>query len=491
MNIYHAIESLITYAKTHLGLHPNDFVYTRNQLYFLFQIKESHLVTVNEEVIKTYEEPTPILDELIQYALTKALIKEESVQIFSATIMDFLIPKPSEVIHQFHSLWKECGSDAACKYLYDLSIKSYYIRKRDIDKNIIWDVEDPKDVIITINLSKPEILKKKGPVVQTNYPTCPLCIENVGFRGNDQKESRQNLRTIPLTLNQETWHIQYSPYVYYQEHCIIFNEHHYPMQVNQATFNRLLDFVDQFPHYFIGSNAGLPRIGGSILGHDHYQGGRYTFPLQQAEALYEFKHKDYPQVKISQINWYNSTLRLESEDRDNLLELASLINERWKTYSNEALNIVHHTVEQHNALTPIVHKENKTYVMNIIFRNNRTNEEHPDGIFHAHQEYHHIKKEAIGLIEAMGMFILPGRLKEEIHTISNALRQGANPYQLGEPYYHMVETLLQNKTNDTIIDQQIKDYIKQTCIQILENTAVFKDKDVEREILRTLFGFNN
>ncbi len=435
MTIFETIESLIAYAEIHLDLPKEDITYVRNQLYDILNIDEPKIPKVNKEQIKRLEEPSSLLDGINQY--------KHSVQQFNAKIMDLLIPRPSQVISHLNKL----SSKEKTNYLYDLSIKSNYIRKREIDKNIIWKYPN---LIITINLSKPEIIqnkKKKNNKEKEikkidTYPKCPLCIENVGFHGNETKETRQNLRVMPITLNNESWYFQYSPYVYYKEHCIIFSENHVPMKITKDTFKRLLDFIDQFPHYFIGSNAGLPRIGGSILSHDHYQGGNYTFPLQKAKLKKEFKHPKYKDVRLGIVNWYNSVIRLESTNKDSIIKLTNHIYQKWLNYNNNELDIISKTDEIHNGITPIVHKEGNKYVMNIILRNNRTSHKHPEGIFHAHRQYHHIKKEGIGLIEAMGMFILPARLEKEIKK----------------------ENITKNEIHDV-------------CINILKNTAVFKDDE--------------
>ncbi|HEY4390200.1 MAG TPA: UDP-glucose--hexose-1-phosphate uridylyltransferase, partial [Paenibacillus sp.] len=312
------------------------------------------------------------------------------------------------------------------------SVASNYIRMDRVAQNIYWDQPtDYGSMEITINLSKPEKNPKEIAMAKLLpppvYPKCQLCRENVGYAGRINHPARQNLRVIPLELNKEPWLFQYSPYVYYNEHCIVFHHDHVPMKLTKDTLRRLLAFIAQFPHYFIGSNADLPIVGGSILTHDHFQGGRHTFPLEKSPIVLKFQHPSYPGVTAGIVQWPMTVLRLNSQNPDILLEAANDIYEQWKEYSDPAVDVFAYSMDgeekvPHNTVTPIVRRgADGSFEMDIVLRNNRTNEEHPEGIFHPHREMHHIKKENIGLIEVMGLAILPGRLKEELADIASIL----------------------------------------------------------------------
>ena len=295
---------------------------------------------------------------------------------------------------------------------------------------------------MTINLSKPEKDPKEIALLKTlppsRYPNCLLCKENVGYAGRPDHPARQNLRVLPLKLNGEDWFFQYSPYVYYNEHSIVFNARHVPMVISDDTFKRLIDFVDRFPHYFIGSNADLPIVGGSILNHDHFQAGRHTFPMEKAETEADFRHPAYPGLAFGIVRWPMAVLRLRGARKDELLEAASMLLAAWRSYSDPAADILAHTEQPsgertpHNTITPIARrKSDGGYELDLVLRNNRTSEEHPDGIFHPHRHLHHIKKENIGLIEVMGLAVLPGRLKAELASLAGCLT-GETPYDPAE-----------------------------------------------------------
>jgi len=428
----HAIEQLTLFALRQGMIAPADLDYSRNVLLEQFGFSEPYFGEIDQAVL---EGPQAPLDILIDYGFEIGLIPENTDtyrDLLDAKIMGLLMARPSEVNAAFARLAAEKGIAAATDQFYKLSIDSNYIRMDRISKNVYWLQDSPYgDIEMTINLSKPEKSSKEIAMARLLpppvYPKCQLCRENVGYAGRVNHPPRQNLRIIPLTLNNENWFFQYSPYVYYNEHCIVFHHDHVPMKLTKDSLKRLLGFVEAFPHYFIGSNADLPIVGGSILTHDHFQGGRHTFPIQKAPREHTFSHESYPGVSISIVKWPMSVLRLNSADPGVLLECGNAIYESWKGYSDPEAEVLAFTETEgqtvpHNTVTPIVRRaEDGGYEMDLVLRNNRTSEQYPEGIFHPHREMHHIKKENIGLIEVMGLAILPGRLKEELDGIAGIL----------------------------------------------------------------------
>lgn len=369
--------------------------------------------------------------------------------ILSSDIMDIFTPIPSVLYNKFFEKYKKSPKEAT-DYFYNLSKNSNYIMMERINKNIVWKTatKDYGELDITINLSKPEkdpkeIALAKLKKSEINYPKCALCKENMGFEGNANQAPRANHRIIPVKLGEENWYFQYSPYGYFNEHCILFKGEHEPMQITRKTFERLMGFVEQYPHYFMGSNAGLPIVGGSILTHDHYQGGCYEFPMAKCGFKFDVEFKGYEDVKAGIVDWALSTVRIISADKERVIELAEKIRLAWENYSDEENDILAYTDAPHNAITPIARKRDGKFEFDLILRNNRTSKEHPFGIFHAHEEYHNVKKENIGLIEAMGLAVLPPRLTT----------------QFGE------------------LNDKVKEEIGQTFGKILENCAVFKNNE--------------
>ncbi|MCJ8011652.1 UDP-glucose--hexose-1-phosphate uridylyltransferase [Paenibacillus sp. KQZ6P-2] len=427
-----AIERLVRFALERRLIEPLDEDYSRNLLLELFSFSEPYL---GDEELEALDGPQPALDVLIDYGFSIGLIPENTDtyrDLLDAKIMGNLMARPSEVIREFNSLKEDQGMEAATDRFYQLSIDTNYIRMDRVNKNVYWEHESEYGTIeMTINLSKPEKSPKEIAMAKLLpppvYPKCLLCRENVGYAGRINHPARQNLRVIPLALNGEPWFFQYSPYVYYNEHCIVFHHDHVPMKLTKDSLRRLLAFVELYPHYFIGSNADLPIVGGSILTHDHFQGGRHTFPIQNAPKEAVFSHPDFAGATVSIVKWPMSVLRLTGKDSDVLLELADMIYESWKQYSDPTADIAAFSEENgekvpHNTVTPIVHRTpDGSYEMDLVLRNNRTSEEYPAGIFHPHEEMHHIKKENIGLIEVMGLAILPGRLKEELDLTAEIL----------------------------------------------------------------------
>jgi UDPglucose--hexose-1-phosphate uridylyltransferase len=482
-------------------IEKSDVIYVRNQLLDFLGVKEP--VDNPDELLNGVELPeyaTPILEKVLDYCFEKGILAENTLthrDLLDTRIMGFFMSKPSEVISKFQDIKNRDGITAATDYFYHLCRKSDYIRMERIAKNLKWDYESPfGNLEITINLTKPEKDPKEIAALknapQSGYPKCLLCPDNVGYAGRVNHPARQTHRTIPLDLHGETWHFQYSPYVYYNEHCIVLKEKHVPMKLTRETFIRLFRFIDLFPHYFIGSNADLPIVGGSILNHDHFQGGRYVFPMEKAEAEYALACSEYPDVEAAVVHWPMSVLRLSSKDPEKLVNLAVQILSAWREYSDPDHEILAYSIDEngnsvpHNTITPIARKkEDGRYELDLVLRNNRTSAEHPLGIFHPHKELHHIKKENIGLIEVMGLFILPGRLQKELGSLEAFLTGEAKDSvqaldDPGHPLNHhstwMKDLVEQNGTNLT--GQEAKSVLEKAvgavCQQVLTDAGVFK-----------------
>ncbi len=488
------IEKLIVYAQAFLGLNELDVIYERNTLLHLFNLSSPTSEKVNKEEITALAVPDTLIDEIIKYALENNIAEDElSADLFANYVFGILTPKPSEVNSQFMLLKENLGSQVACDYLYNLSIKNYYIRKTAIDKNIMWEANDIDIPLeITINLSKPEKNNKDIAKLLTapkgdKYPSCALCKENEGFYGHATQAPRSNIRTISLNLGGEEWGMQYSPYLYFDEHCILFNKNHTPMAITPHTIEKLLDFIELFPGYFVGSNSDLPIVGGSILNHEHYQGGKHLMPLQKCGALKKLKSVEYDDVDVEVVDFYNSVIRISGYNRNTVQELAGKIILNWKGYTDESVGIIaEENGARHNTVTPIARfLSDNRYAVELILRNNSTTEEFPDGVFHAHPEYHNIKKEGIGIIEAMGLYILPARLKRQFNDIANILAHQveydaeAINCETHDLYVHrdMIKALL--KDNPKVKDLEkanaiITKYVNDVCANILYNTAVFK-----------------
>lgn len=424
ININHEINRLINFALKKELITTDDVIYSTNMLLGNLNINEFEVSEVNENL----ETPTPILENILDYACEKELIENTITErdLFDTAIMNCVMPRPSEVISKYKTLYNS-SPELATEYYYALSIASNYIRKERIDKNVVWKAPtEYGDLDITINLSKPEKdprdIAKAKLVKSSSYPKCLLCKENEGFYGHINHPSRQTHRIIPLDLDKQKYFLQYSPYTYYNEHCIIFNSEHIPMKINKDTFRNLLVFTDILPHYFAGSNADLPIVGGSILSHDHYQGGHYTFAMEEAPIEKKYIIKNYEDIEVGRVKWPMSVVRISSTNKDKLLDLADHILSSWRNYSDESVEIKSHTNEEpHNTITPIARKRAGKYELDLVLRNNRTSAQHPLGIFHPHDEVHHIKKENIGLIEVMGLAVLPARLIEEFNILKENL----------------------------------------------------------------------
>ena len=419
---------------------PEDRRFTINRLLELF-----HLDELEDEVAAAYAKRTPmtqesaeaaledILNEMLDYAAEDGLMPEDTItyrDLFDTKIMGMLVPRPSEVIKKFQALYQISPKEAT-DYFYKLSRDTNYIRRYRIKKDQKWTADTEFGTLdITINLSKPEKDPKAIAAAklakQSGYPKCLLCKENEGYAGRVNHPARQNHRIIPVTINHSDWFFQYSPYVYYNEHCIVFNAEHTPMKIEKATFGKLLDFVEQFPHYFVGSNADLPIVGGSILSHDHFQGGHYEFAMAKAPVEKELVFKGFEDVKAGIVKWPMSVIRISAPQKERLIELADKILLAWRGYTDEDAFIFAETEgEPHNTITPIARKRGNDYELDLVLRNNITTEEHPLGVYHPHAKLHHIKKENIGLIEVMGLAVLPARLKDEMAALEQAILDGA------------------------------------------------------------------
>jgi UDPglucose--hexose-1-phosphate uridylyltransferase len=470
------------------GLVPKeDVVYTTNRLLELFGLDEPDEAEDTESRTIQTEELETVLDGMLDYAYEKGLIPENSVvyrDLFDTKIMSMLMPRPSEIIEKFWKLYKEVSPEAATDYYYKLSQDSDYIRRYRVKKDMKWAAHtEYGDLDITINLSKPEKDPKAIAAAklakQSGYPKCLLCRENEGYAGRINHPARQNHRIIPVTINGSSWGFQYSPYVYYNEHCIVFNSEHVPMKIEHATFCKLFDFVKQFPHYFVGSNADLPIVGGSILSHDHFQGGHYEFAMAKAEVEDSFHVKGFEDVDAGIVKWPMSVIRLSGTDTDRIIALADKILSKWRKYTDEESFIYAYTDgEPHNTITPIARKRGESYELDLVLRNNITTKEHPLGVYHPHAKLHHIKKENIGLIEVMGLAVLPARLKGEMAELKGAILSGADirADEALEKHADWVDEFRPkyDKIDTENIDKVIEKEIGLVFMKVLEDAGVYK-----------------
>ena len=419
-----AVQKLLDYAKHNKLITEDDIYVVRNELMDALQLSDW---TESETTYKG-ETIDEILEPIIDYACKQGIITDtvNSRDLFDTKLMGLMTPMPREIISEFNRLYAE-SPEKATDWYYKYSCELNYVRAGRIEKDLRWIYSsDYGDLDITINRSKPEkdprdiaMAKKQK---SASYPKCQLCPENAGFAGTAKHPARQNLRPIPLTVANQKWEFQYSPYGYYNEHCIVFNTDHVPMKIDAEVFGKLFDIIDFLPHYFVGSNADLPIVGGSILSHEHFQGGKYTFAMEKAPVETEFEISKYPGVKAGIVKWPMSVIRLSSKDRDELSKCSNLVLQKWRSYSDTSAVIFAETDGiQHNTVTPIARKNRDTYVCNIVLRNNLTTKDRPLGLFHPNPTLHHIKKENIGLIEVMGLAVLPARLARDMGMLERAL----------------------------------------------------------------------
>lgn len=484
---------------------PEDKIYTINRLLELFSLDE-----LDESVADAWENHPKytqadaeekletILKEMTGYALEQGMIEDGGVvtrDLFDTKIMGLLVPRPSEAIAKFRNLYENESPQAATDYFYKLCCDSDYIRRYRIKKDLKWTADTEYGQLdITINLSKPEKDPKAIAAAklakQSGYPKCLLCKENEGYAGRINHPARQNHRIMPVTINQSDWYLQYSPYVYYNEHCIVFNSKHTPMKIERATFGKLLDFVEQFPHYFVGSNADLPIVGGSILSHDHFQGGHYEFAMAKAPIEKGIEFTGFSDIKAGIVKWPMSVIRLNAPEKERLIELADKILLAWRGYSDESAFIFANTDgEPHNTITPIARRRGECYELDLVLRNNITTEEHPLGVYHPHANLHHIKKENIGLIEVMGLAVLPARLKDEMAQLKSTMLAGGD--------LRSDETLAKHadwvdgfrskyeRIDESNIDEIVRNEIGLVFLEVLKDAGVYKcTKDGREAFLR-------
>ena len=482
MNQY--IKALVQYGIETGLIQVTDQVFVTNQLLSLFELDDYEDEVINEEVKAM--SLSKILDAMSDYAYANGILKENSVvyrDLFDTKIMGLLMPWPSEVIRTFEEKYAKSPKEAT-DYYYKLSQDSNYIRRDRIAKDKKWVTStEYGDLDITINLSKPEkdpkAIAAAKLMKQSGYPKCLLCVENEGYAGRVNHPARQNHRIIPVSINSEAWGFQYSPYVYYNEHCILLNAEHTPMKIDRNVFLKLFDFVRQFPHYIIGSNADLPIVGGSILSHEHFQGGSYEFAMAKAKVEKTFTVKGYEDVTAGIVKWPMSVIRICSEKVERLVDLADHILTTWRGYTDEASFIFANTNgEPHNTITPIARKCGDVYELDLVLRNNITTEEHPLGVYHPHQELHHIKKENIGLIEVMGLAVLPARLKNEMEELKDAILNQKEIRDIASIASHAdwVDEFKMQYTdiNKENIDAILENEIGKVFLQVLEHAGVYK-----------------
>ncbi|KAB2440290.1 UDP-glucose--hexose-1-phosphate uridylyltransferase [Bacillus luti] len=476
--IYQTIQQLIDRAIEAKLIEREDEIYVRNKILSLLRL-DDFVVEVSASVKKEIPE---LLEELIEYACTHEIIKKvfDEKEILASVIMDVFMSKPSAINALFYEKYEQ-NPMTATDYFYELSKNSNYIQMKQIAQNINYKVKTEYGAIdITINLSKPEknpeqIMREKA-LESKNYPKCLLCIENEGYMGRIGHPARSNHRMVHMNLANERWFLQYSPYIYYNEHCIVLSAEHRNMKIDRQTFMCLLKFVERFPHYFLGSNADLPIVGGSILTHDHYQGGKYEFAMEKAPNDFDFELADFSGIQCSIVKWPMSVIRLRSEDLKQLVNTGEYILDRWKGYSDSSVNIYAFTNGiSHNTITPIARYRNGMYELDLVLRNNRISEEHPLGIFHPHEDVQHIKKENIGLIEVMGLAVLPARLKTELQEVKKFLLD--IPCDI--PAYHILwaeQLKLQygNRINKQNVQEIVREAVGQKFVQVLEDAGVFK-----------------
>ena len=475
------IAQLINYGITRGLIEPEDRYWARNGILAVLGLDSYQ----EPEELPEYEAPLEeILKDLLDDAEARGVIPGgvTSRDLMDTKLMAFLTPRPSQVIEKFWDQYR-ISPQMATEWYYDFSRYTDYIRSYRVIKDMKWVAKTAYgDLDITINLSKPEKDPRAIAAAKlqksVGYPKCLLCREAEGYVGRMDYPGRANHRIIPLKLNGENYFLQYSPYVYYNEHCIVLNEQHVPMKIDRATFQRLLDFVRQFPHYFLGSNADLPIVGGSILSHDHFQGGRYRFAMEKAPVERELVFPGFEDVQAGIVRWPMSVIRLRCADSGRIVQLADKILTAWRGYTDESVSIYAETEgEPHNTITPIARRRGEDFEMDLVLRNNLTTEEHPLGLFHPHAELHHIKKENIGLIEVMGLAVLPARLKDELARLAELLRSGGDLYAdeataKHAPWAEELKTRHDFSKEDA--EAVLRQEVGQVFMQVLEDAGVFK-----------------
>lgn len=476
-----AVAKLVRYAENTGLIAPEDHIWAVNTL-----LEALKLDSYEEPVLDDAPINLPaVLDELMDDAHARGVMENDSIvyrDLFDTSLMGRLTPPPREVIAKFRALYAQNPVEATNWY-YKFSQDTNYIRRDRIARDMQWKADTAYgELDITINLSKPEkdpkAIAAARDLPAASYPKCQLCPENAGYAGRVNHPARQNHRIIPITIDQTPWYMQYSPYVYYNEHCIVFNSVHTPMKIDRACFRKLLDFIGQFPHYFVGSNADLPIVGGSILAHDHFQGGRYEFAMAKAPVETELHFTGFDDIRAGIVRWPMSVIRLTAADPDRLVELADRILNAWRGYTDAEATIFAETDGvPHNTITPIARRRGSDYEIDLVLRNNLTTEEHPLGLYHPHAELHHIKKENIGLIEVMGLAVLPARLKNELAVLGEKMVKGedlrADP--LTASHAEWAERIMQENeiTADNVTDILQRE-VGLVFAQVLEHAGVYK-----------------
>ena len=479
--LYKNIKKLVEYG-VQTGLTPEcERTYTTNLLLEIFKEDDYEDVSIEGEELDLEQ----ILKELLDEAVARGLVEDSVVfrDLFDTKLMNCLLPRPAQVQKIF---WEEYekSPEAATEFFYKFSQDSDYIRRYRVKKDMKWKVDSPYgEIDITINLSKPEkdpkAIAAAGAAKASSYPKCQLCMENEGYAGRANHPARETHRIIPITINDSRWGFQYSPYVYYNEHCIVFNGQHVPMKIDRAAFVKLFDFVKQFPHYFLGSNADLPIVGGSILSHDHFQGGNYTFAMAKAPIEIPVTIPGYEDVEAGIVKWPLSVLRIRHADEKRLIDLADHVLQAWRGYTDEDAFIYAETDgTPHNTITPIARKKGDMYELDLTLRNNITTEEHPLGVYHPHAQYHNIKKENIGLIEVMGLAVLPSRLKEELEILADYIVEGKDIRSNEKIAKHADWTDSFLPKYDSITRDNVMDILKEETgivfTHVLEDAGVYK-----------------
>lgn len=487
------IRQLVNYGLNKGLLEKEDEIFTINSLLELFGLDEFE---EGEEKVAKQPALSEILSDMLDYAIKQGIIEDDitSRDLFDTKIMGKLVGRPSEIIRKFQKLYQE-SPKAATDFYYEFSQATDYIRSYRVCKDQKWITKtEYGDIDITINLSKPEKDPKAIAAAklakQSGYPKCLLCVENEGYAGRVNHPARQNHRIIPIEINGSKWGFQYSPYVYYNEHCIVFNSQHVPMKIDRAAFCKLFDFVKQFPHYMVGSNADLPIVGGSILSHDHFQGGNYEFAMAKAPVEKEFVVKGYEDINAGIVKWPMSVIRLSGKDSDRIIDLSDKILGAWREYTDEEAFIYAYTDDEpHNTITPIARKRGDLYEIDLVLRNNITTEEHPLGVYHPHANLHHIKKENIGLIEVMGLAVLPARLKDEMEILAKAIVEKSNirENEVIEKHALWVEEFspkYENITEENVMDI-LREEIGIVFSKVLEDAGVYKrDEKGQKAFMR-------
>ncbi|OUP48746.1 UDP-glucose--hexose-1-phosphate uridylyltransferase [Lachnoclostridium sp. An181] len=484
------IKKLVQYG-IDTGLMPEcERIYATNLLLEMFHEDDYEDVEIAGEIVLE-----DVLKELLDEACARGIIEDSIVyrDLFDTKMMNCLMPRPAQVQKAFYDLYKE-SPEKATNYFYKLSQDSDYIRRYRVCKDLKWKVPSKYgEIDITINLSKPEKDPKAIAAAKnaktSAYPKCQLCVENEGYAGRVNHPARENHRIIPITINESKWGFQYSPYVYYNEHCIVFNGEHVPMKIDKNAFIKLFDFVKAFPHYFLGSNADLPIVGGSILSHDHFQGGNYTFAMAKASVEETFTVKGYEDVEAGIVKWPLSVIRLRAKDEKRIIELADHILNAWRGYTDEEAFVFAETDgELHNTITPIARKKSEFYELDLALRNNITTEEHPLGLYHPHAQYHNIKKENIGLIEVMGLAVLPSRLKEEMEILGKYIvdKKDIRENEKIEKHADWVERFLPayKEITKENVDEILRAEIGKVFVGVLEDAGVYKCTEEGRAAFR-------